>query len=103
MSSYAIGQYIGGLIITYLLTRLVRSIAKKRTNEKTASLVAFGVVLLIALAITSQTMGISQGIAVYLPCLILWLIVDMVRAKKEPPPSVRKDDVVEREHADVMR
>ncbi len=75
-------ELLGALLITYILTRAINSIAKKRTNPTKAALIAFLVVAAIALLITSVTMGIGKGFLIYVPCLVLWLIIDVVRARK---------------------
>ncbi len=77
-------ELIGALIITYILTRAVNSMAKKRTNPKKAALIAFFILAVVALLVTSFTMGIGKGFIIYIPCLMLWLIIDLVRAKKTP-------------------
>jgi hypothetical protein len=75
-------ELIGALLITYILTRAVNSIAKKRTNPAKAALITFLVVATVALGVTSLTVGVGKGLIMYIPCLLLWLIVDVVRAKK---------------------
>ena len=90
MSSYQIGGYVGAFIITLLATRAVRSVFIKRMDKRTASLVAFGVCLVAILAITTLTMGFSQGLTTYGPWLVLWLIVDMLRSSKQQGQQVPK-------------
>ena len=78
----AIAQILGALFITYLLTRAINSKAKKRTSSTKAALIAFFVVAALALMITTFTIGVGKGFILYIPCLVLWLIVDIVRAQK---------------------
>lgn len=75
-------ELLGALLITYLLTRAINAIAKKKTNPTRAALIAFFVVAALALLLTSFTMGISKGFILYIPCLVLWLIIDIVKARK---------------------
>ena len=77
-------ELVGALIITYILTRAVNSMAKKRTNPTKAALITFFIVAAVALLLTSFTMSIGKGFIIYIPCLMLWLIIDLVRAKKTP-------------------
>lgn len=79
-----VGQIMGAVVLTYLLTRAVKYLAKKGTSHIVAALIAFFVVGAISLTITSFTMGIGRGFIIYIPCLVLWLIIDIVRAQKAP-------------------
>lgn len=76
-----LGSLLGALLITFILTRFVNSVAQEKTNPKNAALIAFFVVAGIILLITSFTMKIGEGIIIYIPCLILWLIRDLRRAR----------------------
>lgn len=77
------GELLGALTITYLLTRAISSIAKKRTSLIIAAMIIFFIASAITLLITNFTMGVTKGITLYIPCLVLWLIVDIVRASKK--------------------
>jgi len=81
----SVGAFLGGLfgalLITFILTRSVICVAKKKSNPKNAALIAFFVAAGITLLMTSLTMGIGKGIIIYTPCLIFWLIIDLRRAR----------------------
>lgn len=80
--SYMLGALTGALLITLLLTRVVGALARKKTEARTAAFVAFGVVLALTLGIGSMTMGLRAASVTYLPFLMLWLVVDLLRAWK---------------------
>ena len=75
-------ELLGALLGTYVLTEFVNFKAKKRTNPTKAALIAFLVAAAIILMITSVTMGIRKGFLIYVPCLVLWLIIRQLRARK---------------------
>ena len=88
-------ELLGALLITYILTRAVNSIAKKKTNSTKAAFIAFLVVAVIALLVTSVTMGIGKGFLIYVPCLVLWLIIYLVRTRRtsgrgQPVPRLKE-------------
>ena len=87
-------ELFGALLITFFLTRAIYiglSIAKKRINPIKAALIAFFLVAAIALLVSSFTMGIGKGFILYIPCLVLWLIIDIVRAKKNPESKNKQE------------
>lgn len=80
MGAYAIGAYVGGLFITFLLTRLVLKLFGDRGNKIITALVTFTILAITAMVATSHTMGMNAAFTVYIPCLAVWLVFDIVRA-----------------------
>lgn len=78
-----IGTYAGALLITFFTTRAIRKLLGKRMNKTSSALVAFVIVGLISLIIAGYTMGVVDASIVYLPCLLLWLIIDLTKRPKE--------------------
>ena len=86
-------EYFGALIITFALTRAFYNISKRKTSVRNSALIAFFGVLGIVVVITpfsfgypdSLAHGLAYGLALYLPCLVLWLIIDLFRAAKQNP------------------
>jgi len=84
--SIILAEFFGALIITYALTRALFNISKRKTSIRNSALIAFLGVLLIVIAITpfsfgypdSLAYGLAHGLTLYLPCLILWLIIDLL-------------------------
>jgi len=74
--------YLGALSITFVMTRGVNWLLRKKTDKKTSALISFVLVGLICLLIASHTMGFGAAVLYYFPCLLLWLIVDLNRAAK---------------------
>ena len=54
-----LGQLMGAVLLTYVLTRAINYLAKKRTSQTGVALIAFFVVGAISLIITNFTVGIS--------------------------------------------
>ncbi len=89
--SIILAEFFGALIITYALTRALFNISKRKTSIRNSALIAFLGVLLIVIAITpfsfgypdSLAYGLAHGLTLYLPCLILWLIIDLFSAAKQ--------------------
>jgi len=92
--AYLIGAYVGGLLITFLLTRLARRILWRRVGPEKASIGAFIVVALLALVLGSLIMGPAEGLSgfllVYLPCLLFWLGLDFYRLRAPGPTTPRQ-------------
>ncbi|MCK4224701.1 MAG: hypothetical protein KAX39_05945 [candidate division Zixibacteria bacterium] len=87
MTVSLIGELIGALLITYVLTRSIRKLGEKKLTKRNSAVVAFLVVLALVLVITPFTFGLFHGLALYLPCLTLWLIIDLFKATKRQPPK----------------
>ena len=77
-------ELIGAMLVTYVLTRAVIRVARKRTSDGKAPLLAFLIVATLALLITRFTMHANEGYRTYMPCLLFWLAFDMVRLKVRP-------------------
>ena len=79
---YDLGALFGALVITLLVTRLFRRVWRSRP-EPTRSLLAAGATFLLAAALGA--FGFADGgpprfgyaVALYLPPVVLWLIVDL--------------------------
>jgi hypothetical protein len=77
-----IASIFGALTITYILTRWQLRYLRKKHTPKVAAVYAFIWISLLTLIITSLTMGVQRGFFTYLPCLVLWLVIDIIRARK---------------------
>lgn len=78
-----IARYLGAFIITFLLTRLSNKVFGRTLPANKTALISFTLVSILALAISSQTMGFSVGLFTYIPCLIIILAVDLYKAKSK--------------------
>jgi hypothetical protein len=87
------GAYVGGLLITFLVTRLVQNMLRRRVGPTLAAIWAFCVVAILSLVVNSLTTGPAEGLSrfalVYLPCLLVWLGVDLYRLRASPPSEPR--------------
>ncbi len=79
-----LGALLGALFITFVLTRLIYSRAKKKTDPTKAAFIAFLVVTVIVFIITRLT---SQEFLIYIICLVIWLTIDIIRAKRSSESS----------------
>jgi hypothetical protein len=95
-----IASILGALIITYILTRWQLRYLRKKHTPKVAAVYAFIWISLLTLIITSLTMGVQRGFFTYMPCLVFWLIRDIIRAKK-----IERGEIVEEDnpgHSDYI-
>lgn len=76
-----IEQYLSAFIIAFLPTRLANKVFARTMSPIKTAFVSFILVSVLALAISSQTMGIWVGFITYIPCLIVFLLVDIYKAK----------------------
>lgn len=89
-----IASYIGALIITYISNKAANILLRKRYNSKQTAIRAFLYVgflfLIIIFFIKSFTYnnfingilsGFFQFLFIYIPCLLLFLIIDIKKAK----------------------
>ncbi len=76
-----IEQYLSAFIIAFLPTRLANKVFGRTMSPIKTAFVSFILVSVLALAISSQTMGIWVGFITYIPCLIVFLLVDIYKAK----------------------
>ena len=84
---FTIGEYVGRIFLSTLLTRVAHVILKKyMPNDYKRAFVVFGFVtgfLLILLSIDEGiTLGVIDTISFYLPWLAIWLVIDARRALK---------------------
>ena len=84
-----IAEYLGALAITYILTRMAKKFLRKKHPPKTAAIYAFIWISLLSLTIVSFMFGLvhnslAQGFIIsfftYVPCLVLWLVMDIRKA-----------------------
>ena len=80
MGADTLGFYVGGLLITFIFSRIVMKLFGGRGNNVVSAIITFFILAIAVLIITSQTMGVNAAFAVYIPCLALWLVVDIFRA-----------------------
>jgi hypothetical protein len=88
---YDLGTFFGALVITLLVSRLFRRVWRSRP-EPSRSLLAAGTTLLLAVALGA--FGFAEGgrprvgyaLALYLPAVVVWLVMDVVRGRKAAAP-----------------
>jgi Ca2+/Na+ antiporter len=84
-----VGGYIGAAFITGLLTRVaVTRLQKRQMDRDTAGMVAFLLASVVVIVVVSLVSGFPQGfrtfVITYLPCLVLWLVFDLYKARTTP-------------------
>jgi hypothetical protein len=77
-----LGQYTGALIITFLLTRGANWLLKKTADKKKVAFLSFAIISLICLLLGSTSLNFGKAFALYIPCTVLWLIIDLNKARK---------------------
>ena len=76
---YFLGAIIGALIITWLVTRIINKILKNKLKEKKAIIISFFISTILILIIGSINFGIVKSFFIYVPFLLLWLTIDLMR------------------------
>ncbi len=76
-----IAGYLGAFLITFLLTRITNRVFGRTLGAIKSASISFTLIAILALAVSSQTMGITAGFYKYIPCLVLILAMDIYRAK----------------------
>lgn len=81
------GSVLGGLIITFLLTRLGLYVLNRlNVDKKLAPAIAAGSVFLLCLLIYNGPPGMAFFI--YLPPIVFWLIYDLYKLGKDKKVSI---------------
>lgn len=80
-----IARYLAAFVITFLLTRVANKLFARTLTAKKAALISFALVSVLALAISTQTIGLLVGIYTYIPCLIIILAVDLYKENNRTP------------------
>jgi heme/copper-type cytochrome/quinol oxidase subunit 4 len=91
-----VAGFAGSLLLTYVLTRVVIRMARKKTSDIKAALLAFLIVATMTLLITRFTMGADEGFKMYMPCLLFWLAVDIVRLKARRRDARNREGTADR-------
>lgn len=86
-----LGVLFGAFLITGLVSRLARLPLRSRTDDKTRSVVACVITILLSVGISTYTMGLGQAVVAYFPTSLAWLLIDLHRARKSvgSPPERR--------------
>lgn len=83
-----IEQYLSAFIITFLPTRLANKLFDRTMSPIKSAFFSFLSVAVVLLAISSQTMGIWLGFITYIPCLVIFLLIDIYKAKTKKVAEV---------------
>jgi len=70
------------VLITYILTRISNKLFRKRYTFQRTAIISFVLVGMVTLGIGSVTMGFVKSFIIYTPCLALWLVIDLLVARK---------------------
>lgn len=78
-----LGLLFGAFLITGLVSRLARLPLRSRTDDKTRSVVACVITVLLSFGIsTYKSMGLAEALLAYVPTSLAWLLIDLHRARK---------------------
>ncbi|WP_028865258.1 hypothetical protein [Psychromonas aquimarina] len=80
-----IEQYLSAFIIMFLPTRLANKVFGRTMSPIKSAFASFISVSLLVLAISPLTMGIWMAFITYIPCLIIFLLIDIYKAKTKVP------------------
>jgi len=91
MSSYLMVQLAGALIITFLLNRALHYSFRKTQEPIRRALYVAGAGIVVAVGIPTLTMGFKVAVTTYLPFVVVWLLIDLVRAQRKKPTGPGSD------------
>ena len=74
-----IGRFVGALLITFILSWLIGKWLKKRMSKNNAVITAAIITAAFTLIIASIVMGFAVAAITYLPCILVWLIIGLVK------------------------
>ncbi len=78
-----IGSYAGGLVLTFFLTRLAHYILRAMSSGILRSIIVFVTTTIFSLGVAGITMGFGEATIIYFPCLLVWLIYDLFKARRQ--------------------
>ena|SRR5436309_7148519 len=103
MSPSTIGQLVGALLITFLLTRaLHHQLYKTQPPVKKALLVAV-TALAASVGVATIGMGFANAVATYPPAIAAWLIFDLVRVRRRGALALQSGTPVGNLHRESAR
>jgi len=73
-------NFIVVFIIAGILTRITGWILKKRVTKITSAYLSFLIIVIITVPISAITIGWDVAVAEYVVSLLIWLIIDLLRA-----------------------
>jgi|GEM_PF-4178093 len=86
-----VGYFIGGSLLTLPIYLGLSLVLKTKVYITSTRIYLTAILtLLIVLLLASQTIGLSRGIAGYLPPVVLWLLIDRYRSGKTTCPHCQK-------------
>lgn len=92
LPEYLLGMIVGALSITWLLTRIAKKLLQKKYAPQKAAILSFVLVGLLSLSLStyfnslyqkSLLEGFVKGFVFYIPCLLLWLAIDIINTRRE--------------------
>src|SRR5436309_7123447 len=103
MSPSTVGQLVGALLITFLLTRaLHHQLYKTQPPVKKALLVAV-TALAASVGVATIGMGFANAVATYPPAIAAWLIFDLVRVRRRGALALQSGTPVGNLHRESAR
>lgn len=88
------GFYIGALSITFLLIRIVNWLFRKtKVIDWQAILFSCLIVGFFSLSLASVIFGLFMASIIYIPCIIFWLTIDLIRLNSRVSSKVITDSM----------
>jgi large-conductance mechanosensitive channel len=77
-----LGYLLVGLAITFVITRAVGAIVRGIVHDNSAPIWTFAITAILLLAFAYFTVPLRGAIALFAPGLIVWLLYDLFKSKK---------------------
>lgn len=76
--------YAMALFVTYLLFRFINKLLRRSfPGDTNRAFITFGISSVVVILVFSFILGLALTIVFYIPCLIFWLINDIMKFKMQ--------------------
>ena len=76
--------FLSAFVASYLVNQMINKYLKNRVPSPTRrALLSFAISAIILLLVITITFDLVTGVMIYIPCLIFWLVFDLIKIKQK--------------------
>ena len=76
--------FLSAFIVSYLVSQMINKYLINRTPDPTIrAFLSFAIAAFILLLIITVTFDLITATMIYIPCLIFWLVFDLIKIKQK--------------------
>lgn len=76
--------FLSAFFASYLVNQMVNKYLKNRVpNPTKRAVLSFAFAAVILLVVITFTFDLVTGVMIYIPCLIFWLVFDLIKIKQK--------------------